>query len=251
MDQSIMQDLEELQRYARAFGSVLSSASRAAPAGARGADSTGRVTAGVDAEGRPTGVDIDERWSSDLAPEALGAAVLEAYQDAVSKHLGEWSDALEREGFGYQMRDFPAAPPAPANPFVVPSAPPSGRDLGQLAEELMRLLDTAHLRATAPTTDASVADRRPASGPVSVALSNGQLASVHIDGRWAEEHSARAIAAEVMGAVGRAQAEVARAGRDARGRPARRRGLGAVRRPPPTHPSDDRSLTWGTRPQPR
>ena len=44
------------------------------------------------------------------------------------------------------------------------------------------------------------------SGPVSVALSNGQLASVHIDGRWAEEHSARAIAAEVMGAVGRAQA---------------------------------------------
>lgn len=207
MDQSMMRDLEELQRYARAFGSVLSSASKAAPAGARGADSTGRVTAGIDAEGRPTGLDIDERWSSDLAPEALGAAVLEAYQDAVSKHLGEWSDALEREGFGYQMRDFQGAASAPVNPFVVPSAPPSGRDLGQLAEELMRLLDTAHLRATAPSTEASVPDRGAATGPVSVALSNGQLASVHIDGRWAEDHSARAIAAEVMGAVGRAQSE--------------------------------------------
>ena len=205
MDQSIMQDLEELQRYARAFGSVLSSASRAAPAGARGADSTGRVTAGVDAEGRPTGVDIDERWSSDLAPVALGAAVLEAYQDAVSKHLGEWSDALVREGFGYQMRDFPAAPPAPANPFVVPSAPPSGRDLGQLAEELMRLLDTSHARATSPTAGTAAAEHRP-TGQVSVTLTNGQLAAVHIDARWAQEHSAHAIAAEVMGAVGRAQA---------------------------------------------
>jgi hypothetical protein len=40
-----------------------------------------------------------------------------------------------------------------------------------------------------------------------VTLSNGQLAAVHIDGRWAEGHSARAIAAEVMGAVARAQAQ--------------------------------------------
>ena len=54
-----------------------------------------------------------------------------------------------------------------------------------------------------------------------MALSNGQLASVHIDGRWAEEHSARAIAAEVMGAVGRAQAEGAAgpASRETRGDP--------------------------------
>ncbi len=115
MDQSMMRDLEELQRYASAFGSVLSSASRAAPAGAKGADGTGRVTVGIDAEGRPTGVQVDERWSSDLAAEALGAAVLEAYQDAVSKHLGEWSETLEREGFGYQMRDFQTST-APVEP---------------------------------------------------------------------------------------------------------------------------------------
>ena len=207
MDQSMMRDLEELQRYASAFGSVLSSASRAAPAGAKGADSTGRVTVDIDAEGRPTGVQVDERWSSDLAAEALGAAVLEAYQDAVSKHLGEWSESLEREGFGYQMRDFKTSA-APVNPFVVPGAPRSGRDLGQLAEELMRLLDTSHARATSPTAGTAAAGHR-ATGQVSVTLTNGQLAAVHIDARWAQEHSAHAIAAEVMGAVTRAQASAA------------------------------------------
>ena len=192
MDQSVMRDLEELQRYARALGSVLSSASKAAPAGARGADAAGRVTVGIDTEGRPTGVQVDERWSSDLAAEALGAAVLEAYQDAVSKHLGEWSETLESEGFGYRMRDFQTSA-APVNPFVVPGAAPSGRDLGQLAEELMRLLDTSHARATSPTAGTGGPGRRAAAAHVSVALGNGQLAAVHIDGRWAEEHSAHAM----------------------------------------------------------
>ena len=169
MDQSMMRDLEELQRYARAFGSVLSSASRAAPAGARGADSTGRVTAGIDAEGRPTGVDIDERWSSDLAPPrpwARRSSRRTRTPSASTSASGR--SALEREGFGYQMRDFQAAPAAPANPFVVPSAPPSGRDLGQLAEELMRLLDTAH--AAGDVTDRGrrrrrTGVRRPARSP--------------------------------------------------------------------------------------
>lgn len=218
MDQQMLKELAELQRYAGALGSMMSSATAAAPAGAHGVDASRRVGIDIDSQGRPSGVTVDTSWATAIRPDALGAAVMEAYQQAVTSHMDEWSKSLERAGLRYDMRDFDASsgPPGPAtpnpfvsrpNPFVTPDSG-TGRGLEEMTSELVRLLDGAHARANEPTatTAAPVADA--AAGHVVVGLRGGQLATVTVDATWAADRSGSAIAAELNAVLAREQLRV-------------------------------------------
>ncbi|NLU73170.1 hypothetical protein HCC61_10840 [Streptomyces sp. HNM0575] len=62
----------------------------------QGLDSTGSVTVDLDTEGQLAGIRVDPDWQRSLRDTELGSAVVEAYQQAATKRLEGWGEAVER-----------------------------------------------------------------------------------------------------------------------------------------------------------
>lgn len=193
---SLLDDFAQLQAYASRIQRVISSAEQAAPPSATGRDATGAAEATIDRSGLPTSLRVRDDWDRHLDPEALGPALLEAYQQAVQSHLAAWGDDLQRSGWKYDAREVDEAPPAEATgeeyrPPVSFSPP---RDIAGLVDEVLTELDRSHQLATTPVAPAPQSFRSEG-GRVSVEVGERGLTSVHVDGDWA----ARADVAQLNG----------------------------------------------------
>ena len=142
----LLADLRELASYAGRLQDVIATAQRTVPAGAQGHDATGTVSAEVDALGSPLSLRVETGWEYRLDARDLGAAATEAYQQAVQRHLQEWSEDLNRQGWQYDIRDFDestAQHPAPPIQAPTPSDTGEARSVDALVSDLIAELDFA------------------------------------------------------------------------------------------------------------
>lgn len=200
---SFLAELNELQNYAAQFQSMVSTARNAAPPRASGHDSTGLASAEIDSDGVPTTLRLERGWSSALDASQLGAALTEAYQKATQSHLEAWGDDLRRQGWQYDAREFDekvaATPERGEALFRAPVSFGEPRRPEALLRAVIEELDASHDMATRPPAPPKAA-ATPQSR-VSVTITNGALASIHIDGEWAEGKDAAIINSELAGAL--------------------------------------------------
>ncbi|UUZ61111.1 hypothetical protein [Nocardioides sp. B-3] len=145
VDDSLLNDLRELQAYAAQFQSVINRAKQAAPARASAYDSTGAAFAEIDSDGMPTTLKISRGWTSSLSGAELGPALTEAYQTAIQQHMEEWSDDLSRQGWQFDAREFDEAVAQAPTPeqdlFPAPSNPLAPRAMSSIIHDVPGELD--------------------------------------------------------------------------------------------------------------
>lgn len=217
MMNDIAERLGRLQTHTAGVAALMASAWAGAPASARGRDATESVEVTIDDAGLPTTVSIEPEWEEELAPAALGGAVLEAYTAAVADGMSTWSAALEQGGWQTQvdeLRERDAAGPSSADPLPSPAvvaapassgvAPP---DLGTLLEEAIGSLQASRARAAEPAV-APLAAGKGGGGRVTVELTSTGLQACVIDASWATNQEADTLVSAISGALRAARADL-------------------------------------------
>lgn len=180
-------DLRQVQRLAAQLGDLTRLAAQAAPVGCSASDDTGCAEVRIDRDGRPTSLALRGNWRERIGSGSVGPALVAAYQRAVQRHLGDWSDALREEGWSDRLAavdDDTGDDPSLAFPMPVALGDP--RPLGAVVEDVLAAMDRSHLHATTPPARDPAETASPDSaGPVRVSLSGGGL-DVQVDARWAE-----------------------------------------------------------------
>ncbi len=85
----------QMQGYAAALHSLIIDAQAQAPQHAEGADRSRAVRVVLGPDGLPATFRVESDWKRRIEPTAFGAAVLEAFQAAVSDRLSAWTRTLE------------------------------------------------------------------------------------------------------------------------------------------------------------
>lgn len=199
----------DTQRFERA-------ADRAVPV--TGTDSSGTVSARFDENGVLRSVTVTDAWRSAVGPDALAAAVMEAYGDAAAERARQWSSAAAEE----LDAQAPTLRPAPS---------PSSSVVGQLADTLDSARGAVDVQASMQAVlelfedldrgidevFAGVENRlgsqhrgRSSSGHVDAVVSGaGELVSLETDHRWLAGAHAFNVGREVTEAVHDAMRQVA------------------------------------------
>ncbi|XVU26480.1 hypothetical protein ACQPZJ_05340 [Actinoplanes sp. CA-054009] len=135
-------DSEELAGLLEEGEALARAAQSAAAAPARpGSDETGSVRVTVDANGRVAEVSVGSGWKRDLGPERLGAAVIEAVRDALTRRLAAWGEA-----YGDDKRQMSELEPMDHGDFQrklgeLATSPMSSEDRQSALGELLTLLE--------------------------------------------------------------------------------------------------------------
>ncbi|WP_338772026.1 hypothetical protein V7968_11835 [Nocardia vulneris] len=151
-----------------------------------GRDPSGAVQTALDGQNFPTQFVISRDWQARLVGGRLDAAILDAvaiaYADGWQRAAKEVDDARRRG----------QRPPESAAP-AIELAPPSGRSLGDIIEDVLALSakSTAALMANEP-------EQRPR-GETRVRFEFSQygISTCEIDQQWAERHAASQVTTEI------------------------------------------------------
>lgn len=207
MNEDLMAQFAQIQRYASGLQRLLADAQTMAPRESEGADSSGAVKVQLGADGIPRSFRIASDWQRRLGSKEFGPAVVEACQAAIGDRLSVWADALAEDGWQdkvERLKDGPADPAPsqdgsaripPAFRKAVDTARP--RPANDLAEEVIRAFD--NLETMTPPATPQASGTAPG-GKLTVTLSSTGLTSCTVDETWA----ARQTAAILMNALGSA-----------------------------------------------
>lgn len=175
-----------------------------------GGDRTRQVSVRISPSGEIEDVLLGNRWSQEIAPEALGAALIEAYTQATTASINQWGEAVAEQ----------ADAPAPkARPMTTRSTSTQLRDL-VTPERLAGQSDDA-LAAMASLLEGVLNDYEQVSSDVAALVArrveassqgatvtldgNGVLISVDVDAGWAEATAPGNLSRHVMTAYRRAR----------------------------------------------
>lgn len=155
-------------------------------------DASGAVRLRTDADGLVVEVTVDARWRDRLQPEALAAAVLEAYANGVAERSRAWA-----EDFADDTQEEPRPRPAPglessvaAELFRRLQATDGDADPGPVMERLVQLLEDLDRRLDDALDRAEQMGSREYSGQSSSrhvrarVSGGGELVGVEYDARW-------------------------------------------------------------------
>lgn len=183
----------------------------------QGSDGTGSVTVDLDTEGKLAGISVDPDWKRSLRDTELAPAVLEAYQEAVTKRLEKWGETIERA-----EADPPRPRPRPGMSETV-----AGQLLERLQQsgasvdderamhKLMDMLDEVEGALQEADSDAAAmagteVSARSGSGHVTATVSgSGDPVRLEFDLRWLERAHAFNIGRESQDALEQARRRLA------------------------------------------
>ncbi len=170
---------------------------------ASGRDSTGEVLVRVKPDGSLDDAMIGSQWHRGIAPDALGAAVMEAYADASTQMLTDWGESVAEETERPELRPMPdisTSLHARLNELTDPSsvAEHSEAALNRLADFLAEMndeIDQVTAEAESVATAVSVGEVR---GIVTSVNGLGNLVDVRIDADRASTTSSHGIGQDLM-----------------------------------------------------
>jgi hypothetical protein len=198
--------LHRLQQQADRLGSLAHELVTATPRQAEGCDTTGRVVVVLGRDGLPERVRVADGWQERLDPHRLGAAVVEAFGDAVQQAMRAWTRRLDDTRWWSRQQQSDEAPDA--GPRTGASPRSSGRvqhDL-EYSEPILRALHSSRQPGSEPPPAADGADE---AGHVTVRLGAGGLVGCEIAPRWARDRAGTTITAALDRALARARAALA------------------------------------------
>lgn len=176
-----MDDLEYVRQHAAEVEGSLREVQDAAPERTLATDRSTAVRVALDRQGLPESIQVREDWRDRISPRALGAAVVEAAQQAADRRADTWVSMFKKSGPGQPT----------SSPYLDSTEPPAGghssRPLTEIAGELLGLLDT--MLSTRPgSSSRTVSGSEPGKMATVTLARNGQL-SCSIDDRWAAQQS--------------------------------------------------------------
>ncbi|SDT80898.1 hypothetical protein [Actinoplanes derwentensis] len=203
--------LQRLHQQVDRLGVLAGELTAAIPQRSEGNDPTGAVSVVLGSAGLPLEIRVRGGWDRRIEPEALGAAVMGACNDAVRQAMRAWTDRLDDDRWWRRQRDAEDEPYAGPVPYALP---PGGRVQvdAEFSEPILQALHTAGSRAGEPP--ASVEGRYDGRNVI-VRLGAGGLAGCEIDPGWARRRDGATITAALGGALADARSQVAEPGRQA------------------------------------
>ena len=216
MNEDLMAQFAQIQRYANGLQRLLVEAQAMAPRQSEGTDNSGAVTVQLDANGIPRSFRITQDWHRRLTPETFGQAVVEACQAAIGDRLSVWTHSLAEDGWQDKvelLKDGPADPaPSGDHSAQIPPAFREAVDTARprpaidLAEAVIRSFD--NVQAFTPPAE-QMATGTAARGKLTVTLSSTGLTSCTVDVSWVARQTATILMNELGTAV-RAATEMLR-----------------------------------------
>lgn len=153
MQPDMMRQLQHLQQQAAQLGQLARDLTAATPQRSEGSDPTGWVRIVLGPDGLPAEIRVRDGWQQHLEPERLGAAVLDANNDAVQRAMQLWTAQLQDSHWSTRRAEGDEATgEAAASSAVDLPAPTPGqaRDSNELAEQVLSALQAAQRQPTDP-----------------------------------------------------------------------------------------------------
>lgn len=195
-------DLERLRQRAAALQERLGEIQAAAPEHTEGTDRTGAVRVIVGPDGLPESIRVGARWQDQIRPQALGAAVTEASREAVRRRGQAWSATLERPG---QPPGSGPSGPVTGHPHAAEGLHGrSPRPLGEIAEDVIGMLDSAPRPGSAPAQARGISTGR----TLHITLARDGRLSCAADAEWAAGQSGGQLSQALGAALTAAREEL-------------------------------------------
>ncbi|WP_406095908.1 hypothetical protein [Streptomyces sp. NBC_01013] len=197
MDEEFIRGLQQFQEHASNLQNMMTDMQNRMPQGAEGTDAQGAVTVRMAADGLPEFIRVTSDWQRRQEPEAVGAAVSEAYGAAMSQQMTAWAQAFEDGNWqakADQLDSQAARPATPAAPAVQPEIPERdlryviSRPLDELAEDVLSAFDMVDRLGEAASEPAEV-EGISAGRQVTLVVTKGALRSCEVDRQWATGQS--------------------------------------------------------------
>ncbi|MFJ1549103.1 hypothetical protein [Streptomyces sp. NPDC088246] len=198
MSGDIFQELQQFQEYAHKMQQLISDVNDQMPEYAEGEDPQGAVRVRLRAGGLPESIKVASDWQRRQRPEDLGAAVLEAYQSALSEWMERWSGGLSETDWEARAERLDGGL-GPSVSTGTPSVPPETferdlrhvvpRPLEEVTEDALSAFDAVERQSAElylpPEVKGESAARR-----VVITLSSQGLVSCELEPQWAAQQSA-------------------------------------------------------------
>ncbi|MFD4762359.1 hypothetical protein ACFWOJ_26875 [Streptomyces sp. NPDC058439] len=195
MDEEFIRGLQQFQQHALNLQSMMSDMqNRMVPQGAEGTDTQGAVTVRLAADGLPEFIRAASDWQRRQPPEAIGAAVSEAYGAAVSEQMTAWGQALEDGDWQSKADQLDSQFGQPAASAAQPDIPERdlryvvSRPLDELAEDVLSAFDALE-RMDETASGPDEVNGTSAGRHVTLVVSKGALRSCEVDRQWAAGQS--------------------------------------------------------------
>ncbi|MYS36215.1 hypothetical protein K388_04914 [Streptomyces sp. KhCrAH-43] len=198
MDQEFLAGLQQFQQQAQNLQNLMTDMQNRMPQGGEGTDPQGAVTVRLAADGIPDSIKAASDWQRRQGPEAIGAAVLDAYGTAMSARMegvarafdqADWQATAEQVDRSLALpgpppaTGFPpATPPGPDLRYVVP------RSLDEVTEDALSALDAVQQMATTVAEPPRAVGRSTAHRVV-ITVTKGALLSCEVDPQWAAKQT--------------------------------------------------------------
>jgi DNA-binding protein YbaB len=201
MTEHIADGLRQLYQEALRLNQTVADAERQIPSQLQGTDRSGAVLITLGSDGLPKSIEIDDEWTRRLRPEALGGAVVQAFNVTAEKRLSAWTTAF------LEAENTTATAPEPAGIHSGPDVPARGATA--YIGEVLDVVGNAGSfdRAAEVRGVGSVAY-----GKLSVTLSPGGLVACTADPGWTMQRSGSELTEAFASALAMARAELAEAG---------------------------------------
>lgn len=183
----------------------------AIPQQSEGSDSTGRVSVFIGPAGLPVEIRVHEGWERRLGPEELGAAVMDAYDDAVRRAMHAWAGRLDDTRWWRRQRDEEEEPDASSAPLPPLSMDGRVRANVQFSEPVLQALHAAGRRVGEPTASTEASDD---GGNTIIRLGAGGLTGCEISPDWARNREGATISAALARALMNASRQAAEVRRE-------------------------------------
>ncbi|WP_393058782.1 hypothetical protein [Streptomyces sp. LN549] len=197
MDDEFIRSLQQFQQQALNLQSMMTDMQNRMPQGVEGTDAQGAVTVRMAADGLPEFIRAASDWQRRQGPEAVGAAVSEAYGAAMSRQMTAWGQAFEDvdwQGKADRLDSQFGQPDASAAPAAQPDIPERdlryvvSRPLDVLAEDVLSAFDAVERMDETASGPAEV-NGTSAARHVTLVVSKGALRSCEVDRHWAADQS--------------------------------------------------------------
>ncbi|OKK15455.1 hypothetical protein AMK09_25265 [Streptomyces sp. CB02488] len=216
MNDEFIEGLRQFQQQALNLQSMMTDMQQRMPLGVEGTDAQGAVTVRLATDGLPEFIRAASDWQRRQEPEAIGAAVSEAYGAAMSQQMTAWAQAFEDsdwQGKADRLDSQSAQPEASADPAAQPDIPERdlryvvSRPLDVLAEDVLSAFDAVD-RMDETASEPAEVEGTSAGRHVTLAVTKGALRSCEVDRQWAAGQSYIALNQAFEEALGDARGKL-------------------------------------------
>ncbi|MFE7624478.1 hypothetical protein [Streptomyces sp. NPDC057509] len=219
MDDEFIKGLQQFQQHALGLQNMLTDMQSRMSQGGEGTDAQGAVTVRLAPDGLPESITAASDWQRRQGPEAIGAAVGEAYGAAMSEQMAGWAQAFEDSDWQAKAEQLDG-PIGKSGPASAPAAPPEiperdlryvvARPLEELAEDVLSAFDAVD-RLEEAASEPAVVEGTCSGRYVTLVVTKGALRSCEVDRSWATGQSYLRLNQAFEEALGDARAKLSSA----------------------------------------